>query len=240
MSPNSYSLNCDLGEGVAKESLIIPFIDLASVACGGHCGDQDSIRETLTLVKRFGKKAGAHPSYPDRENFGRKTMDLKSEVLIQSIREQLELFIDVAEKEQINMDHIKFHGALYNDAAEKRELAILLVSFLKNEFPNITLFVPPHSEIEKAAKELNLPFKLEVFGDRAYRNNYKLLSRSDENSLFTKKKQVISHLKLIIEFNQIQTTTGELIPIQADTICIHGDNPGILEFLPFVRDQFWK
>jgi len=240
MSPNSYSLNCDLGEGVASEPSIIPWIDLASVACGGHCGDQNSIRETLTLVKRFGKKAGAHPSYPDWENFGRKTIDIKPEVLIQSLREQLGLFLDVAEKEQIGMDHIKFHGALYNDSTEKRELAFLLVNFLKNEFPNIPLFLPPHSEIEKAAKELNLPFKLEVFGDRAYRNNYKLLSRTAKDSLFTQKKQVISHLKSIIQYNLIQTSTGELLPIQADTICLHGDNPGIVEFLPFVRDQFWK
>lgn len=240
MSPHSYSLNCDLGEGVTNESLIIPWIDLASVACGGHCGDQHSIQETLTLVKIFGKKAGAHPSYPDWENFGRSTMDIKPEVLIQSLREQLGLFLDVAEKEKIGMDHIKFHGALYNDSAEKRELAYLLVNFIKNEFPSIPLFLPPHSEIEKAAKKVEIPFKLEVFGDRAYRNNYKLLSRRDKDSLFTQKKQVIFHLKSIIELNQIQTTAGELLPIQADTICIHGDNPGIGEFLPFIRDQFWK
>lgn len=240
MSPNSYSLNCDLGEGLANESLIIPWIDLASVACGGHCGDQHSIRETLILVKRFGKMAGAHPSYPDWENFGRKTMDISSEDLLQSLRAQLLLFLVVAEKEQITIDHIKFHGALYNDAAEKRQLAVLLAVFLKHEFPNIPLFVPPNSEIEKAVKEMNIPFKLEVFGDRAYQNNYKLLSRTEENSLFTKKKQVFYHLKSIIEFNQIQTPTGELLPIKADTICIHGDNPGILEFLPFVCLQFWK
>jgi UPF0271 protein len=213
---------------------------LASVACGGHFGERKSIRETLALVKRFGKKAGAHPSYPDRQNFGRKSIALNPEFLIQSLREQIELFLDVAAKEQVSIDHIKFHGALYNDAAEKGDLALLLVSFLKNEYPAIPLLVPPCSEIERVARELNLPIKMEVFGDRGYRNDYKLLSRTEENSLFTQKKQVISHMESIIEKNQIQTASGELIPIEADTICFHGDNPGIMDFLPFVRDRFWK
>lgn len=235
-----YTLNCDLGEGMKNEASIIPFIDLASVACGGHFGDRNSIRETLTLIKRLGKKAGAHPSYPDRENFGRNSMLIEPEVLIQSLRNQILLFIEVDEQEEIGCDHIKFHGALYNDAAENQDLALALALFLKREFPEIPLFVPPHSEIQKAAKELDLPHKLEVFGDRAYRNDYKLLSRSVENSLFTQKKQVISHMESILEHKQIQTTTGDFIPIQADTICFHGDNPGIMEFLPFVRDQFWK
>lgn len=240
MSSTPCTLNCDLGEGIANEASIIPFIDLASVACGGHFGNEDSIRDTLILVKRFGKKAGAHPSYPDKENFGRKSLVIAPEVLIQSLRDQLRLFFDAAEKEKISVDHIKFHGALYNDAAEDYPFALLLGDFLKREFPNIPLFVPPNSEIESVAKELNLPFKLEVFGDRAYRIDYKLLSRSDKNSLFTQKKQVISHMESILEHKQIQTATGDLIPIEADTICIHGDNPGIMEFLPFVRDRFWK
>lgn len=240
MTPHSYSLNCDLGEGVAHEPLIIPWIDVASVACGGHFGDSDSIQETLTLAKRFGKKVGAHPSYPDLENFGRKTMEIEPELLIRSLREQIQLFLDVVKKVQMTVDHIKFHGALYNDAAEKSELALLVAVFLKNEFPNIPLFVPPHSEIQKAALEKGLPIRLEIFGDRAYQTNYKLLSRSEENSLFTDKKRVISHLESIIEFHQIQTWKGELIPIQANTICIHGDNPGIMEFLPSIRDRFWK
>jgi 5-oxoprolinase (ATP-hydrolysing) subunit A len=240
MSSTRYTLNCDLGEGIKNEAFIIPFIDLASVACGGHFGDQDSILETLTLVKRFGKKAGAHPSYPDRENFGRKSMLIQTEVLIKSLHDQILRFFEVAEKESIACNHIKFHGALYNDAAENGDLALALVQFLVRVFPEIPLFIPPHSEIQKVAKKLNHPFKLEVFGDRAYRNDYKLLSRSVENSLFTQKKQVISHMKSILEHKQIQTATGDVIPIEADTICFHGDNPGIIEFLPFVRDQFWK
>ncbi len=240
MPLSAYTLNCDLGEGIKDEASIIPLIDLASVACGGHFGDRKTIIETLDLVQKFEKKAGAHPSYPDRENFGRKSLAIKPADLVQSLQQQITLFKEVARTKGVELDHIKFHGALYNDAAENEELAHLLVGFLKNEFPEVPLFVPPHSKIESVARSLNLPIKLEVFGDRAYRIDYKLLSRSEENSLFTQEKQVISHLESIIEKNQIQTASGELLPIQADTICFHGDNPGIMDFLTLVRDRFWK
>lgn len=240
MSSTLFTLNCDLGEGIADEASIIPFIDLASVACGGHFGNKESIQETLSLVRRFGKKAGAHPSYPDRENFGRKSLDINPEVLIQSLQEQIRLFTEVANSQNVVIDHIKFHGALYNDIAVKKDLALTLVNFLKKEFPTIPLFVPPHSEVERVAKELKVPFKLEVFGDRAYQNDYKLVSRTVENSLFTQNKQVIAHMESIIDHQRIMASSGELIPVLADTICIHGDNPGIMNFLPFIRKQFWK
>lgn len=239
MSRSSYTINCDLGEGIPNEELIIPLIDLASVACGGHFGDRNTVRDTLTLVQRFGKKAGAHPSYPDRENFGRKSLQMAPNDLLKSLEAQLDLFDSAAKEQKLEIDHIKFHGALYNDAAENAELATLLVNFLKIDYPNVPLFVPPHSEIERVAKLKSLPVKLEIFGDRAYQNTYKLVSRSQEKSLFSQKIDVISHLEPIFLQQKIKTITGELIPIVADTICFHGDNPGILEFLPVIIDQFW-
>jgi UPF0271 protein len=239
MSRPSYTINCDLGEGIPNEDLIIRLIDLASVACGGHFGDRSTIQDTLTLVKRFGKKAGAHPSYPDQENFGRKSLQMAPDDLLKSLKAQLDLFESVAKEQNLEIDHIKFHGALYNDAAENPELATLLVNFLKIEYPNVPLFVPPHSEIERVAKQKSLPVKLEIFGDRAYHSTYKLVSRSQEKSLFSQKIDVISHLEPIFLQQNIKTISGELIPISADTICFHGDNPGILEFLPAIIDQFW-
>lgn len=240
MSSNHYTINCDLGEGISTEASIIPFVDVASVACGGHFGNHETIRETLVLIKQYGKKAGAHPSYPDRENFGRKSLEINANVLIQSLNDQISLFFEVAEKQEMSCDHIKFHGALYNDAAENPDLSLILVDFLKHKFPQIPLFVPPHSELRKAALESGLPVRSEIFGDRAYLKNYKLVNRSVENSLFTRKNQVISHLEEIVNHGRIRIAAEEYISIAADTICFHGDNPGILEFLPFVRNQFWK
>ncbi|OOG73768.1 LamB/YcsF family protein [Algoriphagus sp. A40] len=240
MSLPSFTINCDLGEGMPNEAQIIPLIDLASVACGGHFGDRNTIKTTLDLVRKSGKKAGAHPSYPDLQNFGRKSLDIKPNELLQSLHDQIGLFLDVAKAENVPADHIKFHGALYNDAAENPMLAEILIDFLKRNFADIPLFVPPHSEIEKAAMESNLPIRLEIFGDRAYQDNYNLVSRNAENSLFTQTHQVISHLDSIITLGQIRTSSGGMIPVKADTICFHGDNPGIMEFLPIVRDRFWK
>lgn len=235
-----YTINCDLGEGIPNEVSIIPLIDLASVACGGHCGNRDSISVTLKAVKEFGKKAGAHPSFPDRENFGRKSLTMQPKELLESLKAQILLFLEVAEEEKVEIDHIKFHGALYNDAAENENLANILTDFLHKEFPKIILFVPPHSELEKASIRKGIPIKLEVFGDRAYLDNFKLVSRTLEKSLFSQPNQVISQLDSIINQKMIRTYSGGSIPIQADTICFHGDNPGIMEFLPLIRNQFWK
>lgn len=240
MLRSDYTLNCDLGEGRPEEELILPFIDVASVACGGHFGNHQTIKNTLTLIKRFEKKAGAHPSYPDLEKFGRKSISIHPNDLINSLRDQIMLFLSVAEEEKVPLNHIKFHGALYNDAASNEGLAEELAVFLKNEFDQIPLFVPPHSEIEKAANRVGLPIKLEVFGDRAYQDNYKLVSRSIVNSLFTQKNLVTSHLESIFNQGKIKTMSGGSIPIHADTICFHGDNPGIMEILPSVREQFWN
>lgn len=236
--PNSYTINCDLGEGIANEAAIIPWIDVASIACGGHFGDRDSVESTLALIREFGKKAGSHPSYPDRQNFGRKTLSISHNNLIDSIQKQISFYQEIAKSSDVPMDHIKFHGALYNDAAEDRELAEVLIAFLTREFPNTPLLVPPHSELETAALRHRLPIRLEIFGDRAYQNNYRLVSRKAENSLFTQTDQVIAHLEPILRQGKIKTSSGELIPVKAETLCFHGDNPGILEFLPLVRNRF--
>ena len=237
---NSYTLNCDLGEGITYEDLIIPMIDLVSVACGGHFGDSESIKSTLDFAIKYGKKVGAHPSYPDRENFGRKRTNIDINSLTQSLSDQIGMFTQISENLGIELDHIKFHGALYNDAAEDVDLACYLVDFLSSSYPAVPLFVPPHSEIEKAALAKQIPIRREVFGDRAYSDDYRLASRTSANSLFTEADQVISHLDNLLTSGLLKTVSGSLLPITADTICFHGDNPGILHFLPQVRDRYWR
>lgn len=240
MSQPYYTINCDLGEGIPHEAGIIPLIDLASIACGGHFGNRKSISTTLKLVKKFEKKAGAHPSYPDQENFGRKSMSMYPKELIESLRNQITLFLEVAKEENIELDHIKFHGALYHDAAQNEALAEVLINFLIHEFPKTPLFVPPYSEIEKIAIKNNLPIKREIFGDRAYQGNFRLVNRSLNHSLLTRQNQVFQHLNYFFNDSKIRTYTGKLLPIRADTICFHGDNPGLMGFLPFIRGQFWN
>lgn len=233
-------INCDLGEGVTEEESIFHLIDAASIACGGHFGDESTIRESLIFAKKSGVRVGAHPSYPDFENFGRRSLDIDFETLSKSLLNQIGLFLKVAQTLDLQMDHIKFHGALYNDAAGNAELANSLCTFLKSNFPDTCLFVPPHSQTEKFARKYNLITRLEIFGDRAYQNNFRLLPRTQEKALFTKKKEIEMHLKPILEKGLIHSSSGKLLPVKAETLCFHGDNPGLKEFLPAIRKKYWK
>ncbi len=233
-------INCDLGEGVPIEEEIYPFIDCASIACGGHFGDQASIESSLQLAKVAAVKVGAHPSYPDRADFGRKSMNLEFADLAASLREQITLFSGVAQQMEIKIDHIKFHGALYNDAMANSTLAQNLCEWLSGHFKQIPIFVSPGSQMLFWAERFGLKTRLEVFGDRAYQDNYQLLPRTKHKSLFTTLKEVDEHIRFIIEEQQIITNSGNKIPVLAETLCFHGDNPGLMSFLPIIREKYWK
>jgi len=241
-SKNPFSLppiNCDLGEGVAWEEEIFPFVDVASLACGGHFGTQESLDASLALAIKYGKKVGAHPSYPDRENFGRLSIKMPVGDLIESIGQQIEWFTKSAQAHHLSLDHIKFHGALYNDAAKDSNLANLLTDFLVENYPQTHLLVPPHSELEKKAKEKGLSIRLEVFADRAYTADYLLSSRSQPGSLLQDITSVEPQVKRLLFKGQLLSLEGVQLPIQADTLCFHGDNPGIVDFLPVLRKRYW-
>lgn len=239
MEPVHLTVNCDLGEGVPHEELLFPLIDVASVACGGHFGNRQTLNSTLSLAKKFGKRAGAHPSYADPENFGRKSMTLTPAELDSSIVSQLHLFEDEAKKLEMEFDHIKFHGALYNDLAKNLILAEQLCKLIFQSYPKIPLFVPPFSQLEKAALNQGIPIRREVFGDRRYQSSYQLTGRDQPGALLTELKQVEEQLQGILHHSQLQADTGEFLPIQADTLCFHGDNPGIHHFLPYLREKYW-
>jgi UPF0271 protein len=233
-------INCDLGEGVAWEEEIFPFIDVASLACGGHYGTQETLDASLLLVKKFNKKAGAHPSYSDKANFGRVSLPSPPEELVKQIDQQISCFATSAGVHGIPMDHIKFHGALYNDAAKDPNLARLLTDFLAEYYPSIPLLVPPHSELKHYAIRNGLPIRLEVFADRSYTSNYQLSSRNLEGSLLQTLESVDSQVNRLIFKGQLLSQTGEYLPIAADTLCFHGDNPRILDFLPTLRKRYWS
>lgn len=233
-------LNCDLGEGIACEAEIFPWIDTASVACGGHIGDEESLFATLSLAKKLNKKVGAHPSYPDRENFGRLSIQLSDESLISSIHSQIQLFEKVAKQVGITMSHIKFHGALYNDSASNSGLADLLTDFLKAYYLDVSLFTPPKSILNELATQKGLICELEVFGDRVYQDDSRLLPRSVPNSLLVTSSEVNKQISSILENGYLITASNNKLMIKADTICLHGDNPKIMDFLPTIRNKFWS
>lgn len=233
-------INCDLGEGIPDESLIYPWIDSASIACGGHFGNETTIWESLLLAKKFGVKVGPHPSYPDRENFGRNSLVLPFPKLEQALLEQIRLFQKICDELHLSVDHLKFHGALYNDAARNPILAKSLAQMLQANYPGLPVFVPPHSEMEKYASELGLTTRLEVFGDRSYQDNYSLVDRSQPKALLSSPEEVEAQLASILNGGHLISISGKTLPVSAETICFHGDNPGILEFLPLIRKKFWS
>ena len=233
-------INCDLGEGISDEASIFPWIDTASVACGGHFGDGDTICHTLLLAQKSAKKAGAHPSYPDRENFGRKSLDIPLAELLHSLESQIQLFMGVAQSMGLTTDHIKFHGALYHDASWNKPLAEAIVAFLATAYPLLPLFVPFASILEKTALKKGIPIRREVFGDRVYVDNYHLASRNLPRTLLKTQEEVESQLSLILEEGVVQSISGKKIPIELDTLCFHGDNPGLMGFLPSIRKKWWK
>lgn len=228
-------INCDLGEGLENDAQLMPFLDSCNIACGGHAGDSDSIRKTVRLAKIFQLKVGAHPSYPDPENFGRKVMDISTAVLKTRLLYQIQQFQSICKEENYPLTHIKPHGALYNELAKNHELAMMFCDLLQENFPEQILYSPPKSIIENLAKERKIPVMLEIFADRHYNEDYSLVNRMQANAVITDKDEALAHVRLMLEEKKIKTRSGIYIPIHADTLCIHGDNPGALKILKIIR-----
>jgi len=229
--------NCDLGEGFGNEGAIMPFISSCNIACGGHAGDRQSMKNTLILAKEHGVKAGAHPSYPDRENFGRKIIPIPNAALRQSLVRQIKTLKRIAAGLQIPLQHIKFHGALYHQAAHDPETAGLVVDMIKNYFLPYLLYVPYPSLVAKLAAEAGLKTKYEVFADRNYNTDFQLLNRNHPNSLILNQEAVLEHVERIVKDKQIKTISGELLSVKVDTLCLHGDHPLSILLAPAIHEK---
>lgn len=235
MKKINLDINCDLGEGLENDALLMPLIQSCNIACGGHAGDERSMQYTIILAKKFKVKAGAHPSFPDREYFGRKVMEISIQALKDSLKQQISSYLQISKAEEYPMHHIKPHGALYNELAKNPELAKMLVDLILTDFPNTILYCPPRSVIEKIAKKNGLSIMLEVFADRNYHPDYSLVQRSHPQAVITNPSIVLAHVENMLKNKKIKTLEGIQIPIQADTLCIHGDNPNALEILKSLR-----
>ncbi|MEM7486389.1 MAG: 5-oxoprolinase subunit PxpA [Bacteroidota bacterium] len=235
-------INCDVGEGVGNEKAIFPFISSCNIACGGHAGDLKSMTAIVALAKLHNIKIGAHPSYPDRQSFGRAVMKLSGSELKQSIAEQLKLFNSVLQKEAVQLHHIKAHGALYNQLAKDSVLAQVYLDAISEYKNQVYLYVPFKSIIAEIAKEKGFKLKYEAFGDRNYNNDLSLVSRKLKTALIQEPKRVLEHVLPIVKQKKVITLNGEEIRIKADTICIHGDTPTALEILMYLSTElpFYK
>jgi UPF0271 protein len=223
--------NCDVGEGVENEHLLMPYISCCSIACGGHFGDEKSIDETIQLAIENKVKIGAHPSFPDKENFGRKMMSISDDELHKSIIFQLDIFLERLHRKNAKLHHIKAHGALYHLIAKDKKAATVFVNAIKKYVEKAYLYVPYNSEIEKVAVENNINIKYEAFADRNYNNDLSLVSRTKSNAIISNPSEVYEHVLNMIQNDCVKTVSNSLIKIKADTFCIHGDNQNALEIL---------
>ena len=204
------NINCDLGEGLNNEHIIMPFINSCNIACGGHAGDSGSMIECVEISIKNNVKIGAHPSYPDKINFGRKKIDISPSELSYSIISQIESLETIADSYGLELNHIKAHGALYNQMIVDAKLSNLYLDTIKDFKKKCSLYIPYKSEIEKIALKKGFSIIYEVFGDRNYNDDLSLVSRNNENALITDPESVVNHIKTIKETETVKTINGNL------------------------------
>tara|TARA_B100000035_G_C20971818_1_gene541393 strand:- start:290 stop:1003 length:714 start_codon:yes stop_codon:yes gene_type:complete len=232
------NINCDLGEGLNNEHIIMPLIDSCNIACGGHAGDSGSMIECVEISIKNNVKIGAHPSYPDKINFGRKKIDISPSELSYSIISQIESLETIADSYGLELNHIKAHGALYNQMIIDAELSNFYLDTIKDFKNKCSLYIPYKSEIEKIALKKGFSIIYEVFGDRNYNDDLSLVSRNNENALITDPESVINHIKTIKETETVKTINGNYKKIKFDTICIHSDTNNSIEILKKINQEF--
>lgn len=230
----SIDLNCDIGEGVADEAAIMPLISSCSIACGGHYGNRTSVQSSVALALDHGVAIGAHPAYPDLINFGRKSLAISLKKLQGALRQQLDLFWQVEQK----VNHIKPHGALYNDLFSDREKGEVVLAVFKEYLPGGKIYCPPNSPWSEMIKEKGFVPVFEGFGDRSYTREGKLLARNKTGSVLTDKYKIITQMLQMIQKKSVTSCDLQEIPMEVQTLCLHGDNSGILHHLQFIQQQF--
>ena len=220
-------LNSDLGEQADSilDEQIMPFISSCNIACGGHAGDKASVKRTIALAKKHEVAIGAHPSYPDRENFGRQIMEIEAEELMEHLDQQIRLVKELAEDAGQELHHVKPHGALYNLAAVDAEIAQLVVSVIQEIDPALKLYGLSHSEMEKEATYADAPFVGESFADRKYELDRTLRNRKYPDAVIVDEKKVLAQVENLV-FQHVAYCNGNELEIYSQTICLHSDTEG--------------
>lgn len=229
--------NCDMGEGLDNEEKLMPWISSCSISCGAHAGNTATIDKVMALALEQDVKIGAHPSYPDRTNFGRKVLQMSDTALYESLAAQLELFKQRLGLQGITLHHVKPHGALYNQIAVDKHVAEIVTEVVQEIFPTTALYVPYGSVVAELANYKGISVIYEAFADRNYNDDLSLVSRSHKNAVLTQPNAVVDHVKNLIA-GQVHTLSGKKIPIRAQTFCVHGDNPNAEDIVKILHQHF--
>ncbi|MBE6949532.1 MAG: LamB/YcsF family protein [Ruminococcaceae bacterium] len=233
-------LNSDLGESfgaytIGMDSEVLKYISSANVACGFHAGDPMVMEKTVSMAKANGVAVGAHPGYPDLMGFGRRNMTISPAEAKAYTKYQVGAMLAFTKAQGIKLQHCKPHGAFYNNAAVNMELAVAICEGVYEVDPDIILLGLAGSKHLEAAKEVGLRCASEVFADRAYMDDGTLVPRKMPGAVIHDTDITIARVLKMVKEGCVESITGKIIPIKADSICVHGDNPKAIEFVNTIR-----
>ena len=236
------NINCDLGEkskfhSTKNDPDLLKIVNSANIACGYHAGDKETMNKVIEISKTNQVSIGAHPSFNDPENFGRKKINLNSSEVTKLIVDQYEILQKIAQNHNENVTHIKPHGALNNMACEDLELATTIAKAINSINKDIIFLVPTGSKMELAGKKLNMKIACEIFADRNYEDDGNLVSRSKDNALITNPDIAQKHVLKMVKNQALNCFSGKEIPCKIDSVCIHGDNESSLATAKSIKDN---
>ena len=239
------NINCDLGEkskfhSIENDPELLTIVNSANVACGYHAGDKETMEMVIKISKDNGVSIGAHPSFNDPKNFGRKRINLNSADIKKLIIKQYEILQGIALKHNEVVTHIKPHGALNNMACEDLELATTLANAINEIDKDIIYLVPTGSKMEITAKKLNMKIACEIFADRNYEDDGTLISRSKPNAIITDPEIAKKHVFNMVKNQSLDCLSGKQIPCEIDSVCIHGDNISSLNTAKSIKNNLLK
>ncbi len=228
-------LNCDMGEGSGNDELLMPYITSANIACGYHAGDEETMRQTIMLAQKYNVNIGSHPSFLDKENFGRTEIKKSPEDVYDLVSKQINILQKIAANNNASLHHVKPHGALYNMAAKNKVIANAIANAVKDLDENLVLFGLSNSFLISEAKAIGLKTASETFADRTYKDDGSLTPRTQSNALIGNTDEAIQQVLMMVHNGKVKTVSGKEIPIVAETICIHGDGKYAVEFAKAIR-----
>jgi UPF0271 protein len=236
-------LNCDMGESfgdwtMGNDAALMPFISSANIACGFHAGDPVVMRKTVRLALRYGGAVGAHPGLPDLQGFGRRNMHFSPEEAYAFTLYQIGALQTITASEGGELRHVKPHGALYNMAAKDRSLADAIAEAVRATNPRLILFGLSGSALIAAGKDKGLHTCNEVFADRSYQPDGSLTPRTQPGALIKDTEQAVQQALQMVQRQQVVSANGATVPLNPETICLHGDGAHALEFAQAIHTAF--
>ncbi|MBZ9626701.1 5-oxoprolinase subunit PxpA [Psychroflexus sp. CAK1W] len=232
-------INCDLGEGGKFDVDIMPLVSSCNIACGGHFGDYETVEQTVRLAKLHKVNVGAHPSYPDFENFGRLSLEISATDLKRHLHSQIDFVEKACDANTVKLHHIKPHGALYNDKRKSQSIADLILEVVKERGQELILFSPPRVRFTLELPK-SITLWMEGFADRAYQNDLSLVSRKENGAVLHNPELISERVLAMIENQEVLTLSGEIIRHEFDTICVHSDTPNALKILEVLKSRLTK